>query len=260
MAAKATESFPFPEPEPRVKEEVAAVPKEMEDAIAAMAQASLPPKTAFEECPQKYTLDVYYQDDEIAKDVLRNKYLAPGEQGPWDLWVRQARAIAGVEPTDELRAEWERKFLDVLEDFRFVPGGRIMHGAGRDDIKTTLNNCYVVAIKEDAIQAIYQAVIDEALTFKYGGGCGHDLSILRPSGSSIIGTGGESCGPIGFMDLFSTNTNTIAQHGRRGGKHADPPGRSPRHRKVHHHQARPEQGKVFQYLRPAHPRVHACGG
>ena len=52
--------------------------------------------------------------------------------------------------------------------------------------------------------------------YKYGGGCGHDLSVLRPSGSAIGGTGGESCGPTGFMNLFSENTNTIAQHGRRG--------------------------------------------
>jgi len=54
------------------------------------------------------------------------------------------------------------------------------------------------------------------LTYKYGGGCGHDLSTLRPSGDAINGTGGESCGPTGFMNLFSENTNTIAQHGRRG--------------------------------------------
>jgi len=184
--------------------------------ISNMAKASLPPKTDTEEIPAKYTLDTYYQYDEIAKDVLRNKYLAPLEKHPWELWVRQARAIAGVEATDELKEEWGEKFLSILEDFRFVPGGRIMHGAGREDIKTTLNNCYVVAIKQDSIHAIYQAVIDEALTYKYGGGCGHDLSALRPSGSPIGGTGGESCGPTGFMDLFSINTNTIAQHGRRG--------------------------------------------
>jgi len=91
-----------------------------------------------------------------------------------------------------------------------------MHGAGRDDITTTLNNCYVMAIKDDAIDEIYKTVTSEALTYKYGGGCGHDLSVLRPSGESINGTGGESCGPTGFMNLFSENTNTIAQHGRRG--------------------------------------------
>lgn len=192
------------------------ISEQIEESLTNMAQASLPRKTLEEEYPAKYTLDNYYQDDVIAKDVLRNKYLAPSENHPWDLWVRQAKAMASTEKTDELRQEWERKFLRVLEDFRFVPGGRIMHGAGREDIKTTLNNCYVVAIAEDSIKAIYQAVIDEALTYKYGGGCGHDLSILRPGGSAINGTGGESCGPTGFMDLFSTNTNTIAQHGRRG--------------------------------------------
>ena len=181
-----------------------------------IAKASLPRKADLGEIPAKYTLDNYYLDDKIAKDVLRNKYLAPDETSPWELWVRQARAMASVERNKKLRQTWEAKFMDILVDFRFIPGGRIMHGAGRENIKTTLNNCYVVGIKSDSIEGIYQALKDEAKTYKYGGGCGHDLSVLRPSGDSIKGTGGESCGPTGFMDLFSINTNTIAQHGRRG--------------------------------------------
>ncbi len=166
--------------------------------------------------PEKYRLKTYYAGDSLGADVLKNKYLAPWENHPWDIWQRQAQAIASVESTTKLRKQWTEKFFSILEDFRFVPGGRIMHGAGRDDITTTLNNCYVVAIKEDSIQAIYQAIINEALTYKYGGGCGHDLSLLRPAGEPINGTGGDSCGPTGFMNLFSENTNTIAQHGRRG--------------------------------------------
>ena len=38
-----------------------------------------------------------YYPDALAADVLRNKYLAPGEEGPLDLWERVARALAGVE-------------------------------------------------------------------------------------------------------------------------------------------------------------------
>ena len=125
-----------------------------------------------------------------------------------------------MEKNDKLKGEWEKEFYSILEDFKFVPGGRIMHGAGREDITTTLNNCYVVSIRKDSIKSIYDTIINEALTYKYGGGCGHDLSILRPSGKEINGTGGESCGPVGFMNLFSENTNTIAQHGRRGGRGA----------------------------------------
>ena len=164
----------------------------------------------------RYSIDTYYGDDNLGIDVLKQKYLAPWEKHPHELWQRQAKALASVEKTKSLRAKMEKEFLSILEDFRFVPGGRIMHGAGREDITTTLNNCYVVAVRNDSIKSIYETIISEALTYKYGGGCGHDLSVLRPSGKAINGTGGESCGPTGFMNLFSENTNTIAQHGRRG--------------------------------------------
>ncbi len=166
--------------------------------------------------PEKYLLENYYFEDSLGANVLKNKYLAPWESNPWQIWQRQAQAMASVEKTQKSQKEWEKKFFAVLEDFKFVPGGRIMHGAGREDITTTLNNCYVVAVREDSIKAIYDTIINEALTYKYGGGCGHDLSALRPAGDAINGTGGESCGPTGFMNLFSENTNTIAQHGRRG--------------------------------------------
>ena len=166
--------------------------------------------------PEKYLLENYYFEDSLGANVLKNKYLAPWETHPWQIWQRQAQAMASVEKTQKSQKEWEKKFFAVLEDFKFVPGGRIMHGAGREDIRTTLNNCYVVAVREDSIKAIYDTIINEALTYKYGGGCGHDLSALRPAGDAINGTGGESCGPTGFMNLFSENTNTIAQHGRRG--------------------------------------------
>jgi ribonucleoside-diphosphate reductase alpha chain len=166
--------------------------------------------------PEKYLLENYYSEDSLGADVLKNKYLAPWESHPWQIWQRQAQAMASMEKTKQSQEKWEKKFFTVLEDFKFVPGGRIMHGAGREDITTTLNNCYVVAVREDSIKAIYDTIINEALTYKYGGGCGHDLSALRPAGDAINGTGGESCGPTGFMNLFSENTNTIAQHGRRG--------------------------------------------
>ena len=169
-----------------------------------------------QEIPEKYFIENYYKDDSLGADVLKNKYLAPWEKHPFEIWQRQAKAMASMEKTKKLQDRWGKKFFKVLEDFKFVPGGRIMHGAGRDDITTTLNNCYVVAITDDSINSIYSTIINEALTYKYGGGCGHDLSNLRPAGDAINGTGGESCGPTGFMNLFSENTNTIAQHGRRG--------------------------------------------
>ncbi len=198
----------FPVPPPESRKPITDKPSQLHKLV----KESLPAEEAFD----RFRIDAYYEDDDLGADVLKNKYLAPGEKHPFELWQRQAKYLASVEKTPALRKQWEQNFYKILEDFKFVPGGRIMHGAGREDITTTLNNCYVVAIKKDSIHAIYDTIIQEALTYKYGGGCGHDLSILRPSGDAIQGTGGGSCGPIGFMNLFSENTNTIAQHGRRG--------------------------------------------
>ena len=132
-------------------------------------------KASTKDIPEEFTIESYYADDDLGADVLKNKYLAPWENHPMEIWYRQARALASVEKNKKLQKQWEKKFFTVLKDFKFVPGGRIMHGAGRDDITTTLNNCYVVAIKDDQINDIYKTVVDEALTYKYGGGCGHDL-------------------------------------------------------------------------------------
>ena len=114
-----------------------------------------------------YSIESYYPDDSLGSDVLKQKYLAPGEEHPFQMWERQAKALASVEKTKSDKEKWQTKFYSILEDFRFVPGGRIMHGAGREDITTTLNNCYVVAVRDDSIKSIYDTIINEALTYKY---------------------------------------------------------------------------------------------
>ncbi|MGB2959160.1 MAG: ribonucleotide reductase N-terminal alpha domain-containing protein, partial [Bacteroidota bacterium] len=98
----------------------------------------------------------YYGDNDLAADVLRSKYLAPNEKGPMHLWDRIAKAIASVERDKE---RWYNQFLGLLFDFKFVPGGRVMHGAGREDARRrpTLSNCYVIPIEADSLEGIYQA-------------------------------------------------------------------------------------------------------
>ena len=175
------------------------------------------PKNKSDNSKKIYNREVYYQDDELGSDVLGNKYLAPWGKHPFELWERQAKAIASVEKTKSLRIKWEKNLFSILKKFQFCAWWEDYAWCWKEDITTTLNNCYVVAVKDDSVKSIYNTIINEALTYKYGGGCGHDLSVLRPSGEAINGTGGESCGPTGFMNLFKgKNTNTIAQHGRRG--------------------------------------------
>jgi ribonucleoside-diphosphate reductase alpha chain len=157
----------------------------------------------------------YYGENDLAIDVLRNKYLAPGETGPLHLWDRIARAMASVEKDQEY---WYNRFFSLLMDFKFIPGGRVMHGAGRDDArrKPTLSNCYVVPIEEDSIEGIYRCLSESAMVFRTGGGVGTDLSILRPQGASVNATVDASPGCTAFMNLLSESTNAVSQAGRRG--------------------------------------------
>lgn len=156
-----------------------------------------------------------YYDDDLAADVLRNKYLAPGEEGPLDLWERVARALASVEDDPEY---WFEEFFAILFDFKFVPGGRVMHGAGRIDTRRrpTLSNCYVIPITEDSLEGIYRCLSESAMVYRTGGGVGTDLSILRPKGAAVNATVQGSPGATSFMNLFSESTNTVSQAGRRG--------------------------------------------
>ncbi|MCG8604784.1 adenosylcobalamin-dependent ribonucleoside-diphosphate reductase [bacterium] len=157
----------------------------------------------------------YYPDNKLASDVLKAKYLAPEEAGPLHLWHRVARAMASVENDPE---HWFREFFRVLFDFKFLPGGRVMHGAGREDARRrpTLSNCYVIPIETDSLEGIYQCLTESAMVYRTGGGVGTDLSILRPAGAPVNATVDCSPGCTAFMNLLSESTNTVSQAGRRG--------------------------------------------
>src|SRR5688500_13042251 len=156
-----------------------------------------------------------YYPDALAADVLRNKYLAPGEEGPLDLWERVARALSSVEEDSDY---WYEEFFGILFDFKFVPGGRVMHGTGRADARRrpTLSNCYVIPITEDSLEGIYGCLAESAMVYRTGGGVGTDLSILRPKGAPVNATVAGSPGSTSFMNLLSESTNTVSQAGRRG--------------------------------------------
>lgn len=156
-----------------------------------------------------------FEGDELRARVFLEKYALPGEVTPDRMWDRVAREIASAEPTDDLRETWRREFRWLLDGFRFLPGGRIMHGAGNPN-KVTLLNCYFVAIRDDSIEAIYDAAARMARTYSRGGGVGIDITPLRPRGAVVHNAARYSTGAVSFMELFSTTTGLIGQAGRRG--------------------------------------------
>ncbi|MXY34111.1 MAG: adenosylcobalamin-dependent ribonucleoside-diphosphate reductase, partial [Boseongicola sp. SB0664_bin_43] len=130
-----------------------------------------------------------------------------------DTWRRIARALAAEEA--EPRA-WEDRFYAALEDFRFLPAGRIVAGAGTDR-SVTLFNCFVMGTIPDSMVGIFEMLKEAAVTMQQGGGIGYDFSTIRPKGADVRGVAADASGPLSFMDVWDAMCRTIMSAGSRRG-------------------------------------------
>jgi len=130
-----------------------------------------------------------------------------------DSWRRVARALAAIEAEP---ARWEAPFYQALENYRFLPAGRILSGAGTSR-RVTLFNCFVMGDIADDLGSIFDNLREAALTMQQGGGIGYDFSTLRPKGAPVQGVGADASGPLSFMDVWDAMCRTIMSAGARRG-------------------------------------------
>ncbi|WP_339854356.1 adenosylcobalamin-dependent ribonucleoside-diphosphate reductase [Roseovarius nubinhibens] len=130
-----------------------------------------------------------------------------------DTWRRIARALAQAEKTP---ADWEGRFFEALEDFKYLPAGRITAGAGTGR-SVTLFNCFVMGTVPDDMGGIFDMLREAALTMQQGGGIGYDFSTIRPRGADVKGVGADASGPLSFMDVWDAMCRTIMSAGSRRG-------------------------------------------
>ena len=130
-----------------------------------------------------------------------------------DTWRRIARSLASVEKDAD---HWEDRFYAALEDFKYLPAGRITAGAGTGR-SVTLFNCFVMGTVPDDMNGIFDALREAALTLQQGGGIGYDFSTIRPRGADVKGVGADASGPLSFMDVWDAMCRTIMSAGSRRG-------------------------------------------
>ncbi|MEK9178401.1 MAG: adenosylcobalamin-dependent ribonucleoside-diphosphate reductase [Patescibacteria group bacterium] len=147
---------------------------------------------------------------------LKDKKGSPLEKTPEEMWRRVASGIAQKEKP-RLRKTWERKFYDVMSGFKFLPGGRILAGAGTG-YDVTYFNCFVIPSPKDSRDGILENLKIMIEIMARGGGVGINLSSLRPKGSRVKKVNGFSSGPMNWAELYSLATKDIVQQGgsRRG--------------------------------------------
>ncbi len=160
--------------------------------------------------------------DGIRQKVFLDRYSLKSQKGdpiektPDEMWKRVAKGIAGVEKPKD-RKKWEKKFYDVMYDFKFLPGGRILAGAGTG-FDVTYYNCFVIPNPPDSRGGIMENLTQMIEIMAHGGGVGLNLSSLRPRGSRVKKVNGFSSGPLNWAELYSLATKDIVQQGgsRRG--------------------------------------------
>src|SRR5712691_4156256 len=128
-------------------------------------------------------------------------------------WWRVARALAAPERDPEL---WAGRFYAAMTDFKFLPAGRVIAGAGTRR-SVTLFNCFVMGAIPDDMSGIFENLREAALTMQQGGGIGYDFSTLRPQGALVKGVGADASGPVSFMDVWDAMCRTIMSAGSRRG-------------------------------------------
>ncbi|MCA0871540.1 adenosylcobalamin-dependent ribonucleoside-diphosphate reductase [Seohaeicola saemankumensis] len=155
----------------------------------------------------------------IAEQIWDMKYRFKAADGtPHDVtvedsWRRIARDLARIEDDPDL---WEQRFYEALEDFKYLPAGRITAGAGTAR-RVTLFNCFVMGTIPDSMGGIFEMLKEAALTMQQGGGIGYDFSTIRPKGADVHGVSADASGPLSFMDVWDAMCRTIMSAGSRRG-------------------------------------------
>ena len=144
----------------------------------------------------------WLNENELSYTIWNNKYRYNNES--FDEWLDRVSA-----KNDTVK--------DLILQKKFIFGGRILANRGLEKLgkKITLSNCYVITPPEDNIESIFETASKLARTYSYGGGCGVDVSKLRPKNSKVNNASKSTTGCTSFMDFFSYVTGLIGQEGRR---------------------------------------------
>lgn len=149
--------------------------------------------------------------DEFSEEIFNLTYKYAGENDVNDRHLAIAKDLASVE-APENQAFWTNKFLDILEDFKFVPGGRITSNAGTGLKGTTYINCFVSGFRgesQDSMESIMDELRRQALILKSEGGYGFCADVMRPRGAFVAGIGGDSPGAVKLLEMWDTQSAVI---------------------------------------------------
>src|SRR6266487_5493935 len=154
-----------------------------------------------------------------ARKVVARRYSLKDAKGnsleEWSDIVARVVAHVSVAETDPAqRDEFFNALTDIMMAREFVPNTPCLVNSGKPNGQ--LAACFVLDVP-DSIAGIMKTATDAAIIHQTGGGTGFTFEKLRPSGAMVSSTHGVASGPVSFMNIFNTTTDTVKQGGVRRG-------------------------------------------
>jgi ribonucleoside-diphosphate reductase alpha chain len=163
----------------------------------------------------------FFKGDELAANVWITKYALRNTKGdllevdPNDMFIRLTEEFSKIEKKYANPIE-DKVILDLFSNWTIIPAGSVLYGIGNNYSFSSLANCFVVSNPDDSYGSILKIDEEQIQLMKRRGGVGHDLSHIRPRGSSTTNAAKTSTGVVTFMERYSNSTREVAQEGRRG--------------------------------------------
>jgi ribonucleoside-diphosphate reductase alpha chain len=130
---------------------------------------------------------------------------------PQAFFMRVAMGLALNEINREERAI---EFYNVLSSFDYMSSTPTLFNSGTR--RSQLSSCYLTTVGDD-LDAIYEAIKENALLQKFAGGLGNDWTPVRALGAHIKGTNGKSQGVVPFLKVVNDTAVAVNQGGKRKG-------------------------------------------
>jgi len=140
--------------------------------------------------------------------TLQKMYLNQGET-PQYMFMRVAFGIHG---DDYMRV---RESYNLMSQMYFTHATPTLFNAGAK--RAQMSSCFLLAMKDDSLEGIYDTMKDCAQISKWSGGIGMHIHNVRASGAKIRGTNGTSDGIIPMLRVFNNTARYVNQGGRRKG-------------------------------------------
>ena len=171
-------------------------------------------KQTFIEKVQEYNYDIHidhkkdFQYDIIGIRTLKRSYLLRNSDGiierPQYMLMRVALFLSDTPPQ-------AIELYHILSDGWYTHATPTLYNAGLKQHQ--LASCFLMSMKEDSIDGIYDTLKDVALISKSAGGIGISVSNIRAKGTPIKGTNGTSNGLVPMLKCFNSTARYVDQGG-----------------------------------------------